>query len=100
MKTVSARLLFVLPLLLAPALLAHSKPAGKRPGAPTWQLSEAPAVQLGVRDKFGDLGGYQAQFTVTGPDKKRHQKSIQVKGDSWGMVNYPDDFDAYWVDGT
>ena len=67
---------------------------------PVWQESEAAFVQLGVRDKFGTLGSYQATFVVIGPNKGRWQKKIVVKNDNFGMVYFPDDFDTWEQPGT
>ena len=61
-----------------------------------WQWSESPSVRIGVRDKNDDLHGYEANFVVTSERTgKRWQKTIQVEGDHFGYLNFPDDFAAY-----
>ena len=61
-----------------------------------WQWSEAPSVRIGVRDKNGDLGGYEATFVVTAERTgKKWQQKIKVEGDDFGYLNFPDDFAAY-----
>jgi hypothetical protein len=61
-----------------------------------WQWSEAPSVRIGVRDKNDDLHGYKATFIVMSERTgKRWQKTIQVEGDNFGYLNFPDDFAAY-----
>jgi hypothetical protein len=61
-----------------------------------WQWSEAPSVRIGVRDKNDDLGGYEAEFVVTAARTgKRWRKTLRVEGDSFGYLNFPDDFAAY-----
>ena len=57
-----------------------------------WQSSESAYARLGVRDKNGTLGEYEATFIVTGADKKQYKKAVMVKGDDWGYVTFPDDF--------
>ena len=67
-----------------------------------WQWSEAPSVRIGVRDKNGDLHGYEANFVVTAARTGRQwRKSIKVEGDNFGYLNFPDDFAAYdWATHT
>jgi hypothetical protein len=78
--------------MLALALLLltpHVTPAQTRP---IWQVDEGASIKLGVRDKFSVLGRYSATFIVTAPNGKKFYKSIDVEGDQWGDVVYPDDF--------
>jgi hypothetical protein len=62
---------------------------------PVWQLSESAVARMGVRDKFGALGGYDATFIVTGPQNKKTKKTVHVKGDEFKEVSFPDDFPNY-----
>src|SRR6266496_2299560 len=39
------------------------------------------SVEIGVRDKYGELGNYSATFIVTAPDKRTYKQLIKVKGD-------------------
>lgn len=61
--------------------------------APSWQQSSSHSVQLGIRDKFGDMRAYTAQFVVYGPGKE-YKLTQHVKQDSWGYVYFPQDFTA------
>lgn len=61
-----------------------------------WQWSESPSVRLGVRDKNGDLGGYEAEFVVTAARTgKQWRQKIKVEGDNFGYLNFPDEFAAF-----
>ncbi|HLJ56848.1 MAG TPA: hypothetical protein VKT77_17545 [Chthonomonadaceae bacterium] len=72
--------------------------AGQESQAPTgvsWQLSEAPQMQMGVRDKFGTLGGYDATFTVTSARGEHTRKTVHVRGDEFKYVLFPENFPNY-----
>jgi hypothetical protein len=46
-----------------------------------------------VRDKYGDLGGYEATFVVSeAPTGRKYRKTIRVEGDQFGDVEFPGDF--------
>jgi len=60
----------------------------------TWQMSQSASAQLGIRDKEGTRGHYDAQFTITAPDGKKYSKTVAVDGAEWGIVSFPDDFDT------
>ena len=61
-----------------------------------WQWSESPSVRLGIRDKYADLGGYEATFVVTAARTgKRWERKVRVEGDNFGYLNFPDDFAAF-----
>ena len=62
------------------------------PSEATWQYSQSPTVQLGVRDKMGDLGSYTAVFVVTDPEGTEHRLKKDITGDDFGYVIFPDDF--------
>jgi hypothetical protein len=68
------------------------EPAFCQATAPKWQQSIMPAVELGVRDKWGALGSYTAVFVVTTPDGLEFKASREVKGDEWGLVYFPANF--------
>ncbi|MHB9106925.1 MAG: hypothetical protein ACYDCO_07710 [Armatimonadota bacterium] len=61
----------------------------------TWQSSQSPQVQLGVRDKFGEMGGYTADFVVIGPKKAKYHEYKKVGGDDWGYIIFPRDFEVW-----
>lgn len=67
--------------------------------AVNFQSSQALGVELGIRDKNGELGKYDVTFVVTAPDKKQYKKTISVEGDAFGTVRFPNDFDAYTIPG-
>ncbi len=53
-------------------------------------------MRLGVRDKYADLGGYEATFVVTAARTgKRWERKVRVEGDNFGYLNFPDDFAAF-----
>lgn len=68
------------------------QPADK--GAATWQQSAAVNIQLGVRDKLGTLGTYDAEFTVKDDKGGKFKIKRPVKGDAWSYVYFPSDFSA------
>lgn len=70
----------------------------QEPGA-TWQSSEAAAVQLGVRDKYGSLGAYTADFVVIGPKGEKRHAYRKVKDDAFAFVYFPDDFQTWGAPG-
>jgi hypothetical protein len=59
-----------------------------------WQSSTAERVKLGIRDKYGVLGSFQATFHVIAPDKGEYTKTITVPNNDgqFGYVLFPDDF--------
>ena len=63
--------------------------------AVSWQLSETPQMEMGVRDKFGTLGGYVATFVVRGPKQQKAKTTVHVKGDEFKSVRFPEDFPGY-----
>ena len=81
-----------------PTDAARTKHAPRRAAhhdQPVWQLSESAVARMGVRDKFGSLGGYDATFIVMGPQNKKTKKTVHVKGDEFKEVSFPDDFPNY-----
>jgi len=58
----------------------------------TWQQLESAQIQLGVRDKYGELDGYTADFVVIGPNKQKYHVYKKVEGDDFAVVYYPEDF--------
>ena len=58
----------------------------------TWQQSFSQQAELGIRDKFGDAGGYIADFIVTDPNGKQYSKKIRVEDADYGIVLFPKDF--------
>jgi hypothetical protein len=60
--------------------------------AVSWQESVAPSYRIGIRDKFGDLGQYDATFIVS-DGKHDWTKTIHVRDGDWGFVLFPDDFE-------
>ena len=77
-------------------LLVAAAAAPPATGRQQWQWSESPSVRLGVRDKYGDLGGYEATLVVTAERTgQRWERKIRVEGDNFGSLNFPDDFAAF-----
>ena len=61
--------------------------------APSWQSSmSTPVIELGVRDKYGELGDYTARFEVTGPNGLKLTKDLRVKAGEFGYLTFPRDF--------
>lgn len=56
-----------------------------------WQQSESHSIQLGIRNKYGDIRKYQVNFIVEGNNKK-YNVIREVEGDQWSFVNFPGDF--------
>ena len=52
------------------------------------------SIKIGVRDKFGAMGGYSATFVVTGPNNRAYKEVVKVAGDDWGYATFPDDFNT------
>ena len=52
------------------------------------------SMKIGVRDKFGAMGGYSATFVVTMPNNRVYKELVKVAGDDWGYATFPDDFKA------
>ncbi|HEY3352748.1 MAG TPA: hypothetical protein VGQ83_05840 [Polyangia bacterium] len=67
----------------------------------SWQKSVAVSIELGVRDKEGQLGSYEARFVAEGPKKTLREATTRVQGDAWGSVTFPKDFkpEGYLPDG-
>ncbi|MBU4481035.1 hypothetical protein KKH59_01830 [Patescibacteria group bacterium] len=61
----------------------------------SWQKSEGITVQLGVRDKNGELKKYRALFIVRDKNGKEYKLEKDVRGDVWGFVYFPEDFKVY-----
>jgi hypothetical protein len=60
---------------------------------PSWQSSFAPVVELGIRDKYGSSGSYQATFFVEAPSGTVcSAPAITVTDDAWGFTSFPTDF--------
>ena len=89
--TVKGTLISMLAAALGVLVVAGSEAAP----AVSWQESVSPSYRIGIRDKFGDLGQYDATFIVS-DGKHDWTKTIHVRNDDWGFVLFPDDFE----DGT
>jgi len=80
--------------LLALLFLSVDTGTAQRPAAKViWQESQSVTVQLGVRDKFGTLGGYDVVFEVSAVDGRKVTARKHVSGNEFGDVTFPDDFD-------
>ena len=77
-------------LVFGPVALCH---------AVNFQSSQGLGGELGIRDKYGELGRYDVTFVVNAPDKKQYKKTITVEGDAFGKVRFPNDFEAYTIPG-
>jgi hypothetical protein len=75
-------------------LLVNAAPAAYGKRRVNWQYSVTPSVQLGVRDKFGEKGSYNAVFHVTMPDRKTVRATRKVSAAGFGYVTFPQDFNA------
>lgn len=62
---------------------------------PVWQLSESYCFQLGVRDKYGELGEFGALFVVKDSKGKSYRAKRTVYEDDWGYVHFPTDFPTW-----
>ena len=60
-----------------------------------WQQSQSIQVQLGVRDKGGTLGTYEARVVVTTPSGAQVEAKLQGHGDDWAYVVFPNDFNTF-----
>lgn len=89
-------------IVLSLGLLALGLHAGKKSTRAIWQSSTSPHVRIGVRNAFGNhnIGSYTAQFVITGPDGRQYKATRVVKGDDWGYVFFPNDFNAWWGRGN
>lgn len=65
---------------------------------PSWQggVEVKVVAVLGIRDKFGTLGSYDAVFIVTTPDNERVSKSIHTSESRSADLVFPDDFNTRW----
>jgi hypothetical protein len=93
--TISRGCLWPLLLIITFLMLLDQRPATSAASEPIWQLSQAPVAKLGVRDKYGSLGGYTAVWIVSAPDGAQYQAKKTVVGDDNGYVFFPDDFPTY-----
>src|SRR3989338_4847246 len=59
---------------------------------PIWQQSEGVNVEIGIRDKFGSLKGYNALFVVVSPSGKEYRVEKKIADDNWGYAYFPADF--------
>ncbi|MBN2857817.1 MAG: hypothetical protein JXN63_05400 [Candidatus Delongbacteria bacterium] len=91
--------LTILALILFSFISAASNSPAEDP-VPSWQQSESPGIQLGVRDKNGSAEEYEALFVVSKKSgTEKFEKNIKVKKDDWGFVYFPSDFKAASDDG-
>ena len=60
-----------------------------------WQQSSSLNIQLGIRDKFGMQGSYEALFVVTDSKGKKSKLTKKVSSDKWQFVSFPEDFDTF-----
>jgi hypothetical protein len=59
---------------------------------PEWQSSAGTVIELGIRDKWGALGSFNAEFVVTAEDGRAAQAKKNGKGNAWCQVRFPNDF--------
>jgi len=76
------------------------EPRQEGPSDIVWQQSQSVLVELGVRDKYGRLGSYNALFVVTSPDGNQYRTKRRLSGDEFGYVYFPHDFGTYAKPGT
>ena len=68
-----------------------------------WQYivdTEENVVKLGIRDKGGRVGAYQAMFVVTGPDNRAYSSAKNGSGTAEVAASFPRDFGAEWTRGV
>ncbi|MEO6589057.1 MAG: hypothetical protein ABIP06_06995 [Pyrinomonadaceae bacterium] len=89
----------VLILLVFSSDFAHAQRKRSPVKKASWQYSVPTDISrgnltLGIRDKWGDMGSFNALFVVTAPSKKVFRARTSTTGDEWAYVNFPDDFDG------
>ena len=52
------------------------------------------SIKVGVRDKYGAMGGYSATFVVTAPNNRAYKQRVKVAGDEFGFATFPDNFNT------
>jgi hypothetical protein len=65
-----------------------------------WQISQSPSVQLGIREKEGQLEAYEVLFVVMGPDGNERKAHKRVESSRFGYVNFPEEFGGYAPPGS
>lgn len=83
---------FVLLLCISSYFLGYKAMAESAKPKPSWQMSEGVSVQLGVRDKYGNLGEYKATFLVKDEKGGEYKTTKIVKNDEFSFVYFPEDF--------
>lgn len=86
-------ILFIIVILWNNKLKVHCFAQGKT--EIVWQQSEANSVQLGIRDKYGDLKSYKALFVVKDASGKEYKAEKDIKDSAWAYVYFPGDFKVY-----
>jgi hypothetical protein len=59
---------------------------------PEWQIEAEAVTVLGVRDKYGALGSFTAEFVVTAADGKSAKVRKNGRGNEFCEVRFPYDF--------
>ena len=88
---------FALALVVFSTDFAYSQNRRSAVKSANWQTSVPEIVStenssLGIRDKWGSLGTFDASFVVTAPDKKVYKARSKGKDDEFVYVDFPTDF--------
>jgi hypothetical protein len=59
---------------------------------PEWQSMAGTVIELGIRDKWGALGSFNADFVATSADGRAAKAKKNGKGNAWCQVRFPNDF--------
>ena len=94
-RTVCRRCLTLFLLIITIHMIPIPRFASYAASKDVWQSSQAPVVQLGVRNKYGNRDKYTAVWTVSAPDGSLYKARTTVESDNWGSVWFPDDFPTY-----
>lgn len=89
----------ILALLIVSVNSTYAQSKRNRVKDASWQYSVPPTLSrgsatLGIRDKYGDMGSFNALFVVTAPNKKVFRAQTTTTQDEWAYVNFPADFDG------
>jgi hypothetical protein len=91
--------LFVVASLLITILISlpsDKSTAQKSKEKPNWQASQSVGgVRLGIREKDGVIGSFDATFIVTDESGKEFKATKRVDTYMFGYVNFPNDFGGY-----
>ncbi len=76
-------------------LATASRSSSRIHQGPSWQYSASVSVQLGIRDKWGTEDSVRVVFAVTDPKGETHRAATTARGQLWGEVYFPEDFNTF-----